>query len=96
MTRRPLVFALVCAACNSYQAPLPPAPRDATHVSASAGQTWDAVVDLFAARDIPIRTIDRATGLVATDELSVGTEGRKWADCGKLNSVLLGPDRADL
>ena len=94
MTRRPLAFALVCVACSSYQAPPPPAPRDATRVSASAGQTWDAVVDLFAVRNIPIRTIDRATGLVATDELSVGTEGRQWADCGKLNSVLLGPDRA--
>jgi hypothetical protein len=94
MTCRPLAFALVCAACTSYQAPLPPAPHDATHVSASAGQTWDAVVDVFAARNIPIRTIERATGLVATDELTVGTEGRKWADCGKLNSVLLGPDRA--
>jgi hypothetical protein len=94
MMRRPLAFLLLCVACNSYQAPLPPAPRDATLVSASAGLTWDAVVDLFAARNIPIRTIERASGFVATDELSVGAEGRKWADCGKLNSVRLGPERA--
>jgi hypothetical protein len=94
MMRHPVAFLLLCVACNSYQAPLPPAPRDATHVSASAWQTWDAVVDLFAARSIPIRTIERASGFVATDELSVGPEGRKWADCGKLNSVRLGPERA--
>jgi hypothetical protein len=94
MMRPRLAFLLLCVACNSYQAPLPPAPRDATQVSASAGQTWDAVVDLFAARNIPIRTIERASGFVATDELSVGAEGRKWADCGKLNSMRLGPERA--
>jgi hypothetical protein len=94
MTCRPFAFAIVCVACNSYQAPQPPAPRDATHVGASAGQTLDVVVDLFAARNLPIQTIERVTGLVATDELTVGTEGRTWADCGKLHSVLLGPDRA--
>jgi hypothetical protein len=94
MMRRSLAFALACVACNSYQAPLPPAPRDATQVRASAGQTWDAVVDLLAARDIPIRAIERTTGLVATVELPVGTEDRRWADCGKRQSVPLGPERA--
>jgi hypothetical protein len=92
--RRPLAFVLLCAACNSYRAPLPPAPRDATHVGASAEQTWDAVLDLFAARDIPIRTSERAFGFVATEDLPVGAEGRTWADCGTLNSVRVGPEHA--
>jgi hypothetical protein len=51
-------------------------------------------VDLFAARNIPIRTIERAFGFVATVELPVGTEGLPWADCGKLNSVAVGPEHA--
>ena len=94
MMRPPLAFVLLCVACNSYKAPLPPAPRDATHVSASADLTWEAVVDLFAARSIPFRTIEPASGRVATEEMSVGTEGREWADCGKVNSVRLGPEHA--
>ena len=94
MMRRLLAFVLVCAACNSYRAPLPPAPRDATHVRASAGQTWDAVADLFAARNIPIRTSEPAFGFVATEDLPVGTEGETWADCGTLNSVHVGPEHA--
>jgi hypothetical protein len=94
MMPRPLAFVLLCAACNSYRAPLPPAPRDATHVHASAEQTWDAVVDLFAARDIPIRTSEHAFGFVATEDLPVGAEGRTWADCGTLNSVHVGPEHA--
>jgi hypothetical protein len=94
MMRRPLAFVLLCAACNSYRAPLPPAPRDATQVRASAGETWDAVVDLLAARNIPIRTSERAFGFVATEDLPVGAEGRTWADCGTLNSVHVGPEHA--
>ena len=94
MMRRPLAFALLCAACSSYRAPQPPVPRDATHVQGSAGQTWDAVVDLFAAKDIPIRTSERAFGFVATEDLAVGTEGQGWADCGTLNAVHVGPEHA--
>ena len=94
MTRRPLAFAVLCAACSSYRAPQPPAPRDATQVRGSSGQTWDAVLDLFAAKDIPIRTSERAFGFVATEDLPVGTEGRSWADCGTLNAVHLGPEHA--
>jgi hypothetical protein len=48
------------------------------------GETWDAVIDLFATRNIPIRTIERASGIIATDGLRVEYEsGAKWADCGK-------------
>ena len=94
MMRCPLAFVLLCAACNSYRAPLPPAPRDATHVRASTEETWDAVVDLFAARDIPIRTSERLFGFVTTADLPVGAEGRTWADCGTLNSVRVGPEHA--
>ncbi|HET9041010.1 MAG TPA: hypothetical protein VFN40_12610 [Gemmatimonadales bacterium] len=63
-------------------------------MAAGAGETWDAVVDLFAARNIPIRTIERASGLVAAEELSLGGEGSEWADCGRLNGSPLYPNRA--
>ena len=49
---------------------------------ASMGRTWDAVVNQFAARNIPIRTIEKASGLIVTDQLSIGREGYRWADCG--------------
>lgn len=93
MTRPALAIAVLCA-CSSYRPPLPPDPRDATQVVAPAGETWDAVVDLFAARNIPIRTIERASGLVAAEELSLGGEGGEWADCGRLNGSPLYPNRA--
>jgi len=81
-------------ACGSYTPPDPPAPRDATAVHASMGRSWDAVIELFAARTIPIRTIERASGLIVTEQLSVGPEGHDWADCGKDNAIVLRPNFA--
>jgi hypothetical protein len=92
-----LVPAAVCvllAGCTTYKPPPQPTPRDASLVSASMGQTWDAVIDLFATRNIPIRTIERASGLIVTDALSVGEEGNTYASCGTRNGKVLAPDRA--
>ena len=89
--RFPLGFGLLLVACSTkYASPVPPTPREATGVSASAGHTWDAVIEQFAARNIPIRTIERVSGLIVTDELSVGGEGASWADCGR-TAGLQGP-----
>jgi hypothetical protein len=85
---------LLLAGCGTYQPPPRPTPRDASHVDASMGATWDAVIDLFATRNIPIRTIERASGLIVTDPLRVGEEGSAWANCGVLNGRVLGPTRA--
>jgi hypothetical protein len=85
---------LFLAACSSYRPPPPPTPREASQVNASMGETWDAVIDLFATRNIPIRTIERASGLIVTDPLRVGEEGKEWADCGAVNGRVRGPDRA--
>lgn len=82
MSRLLLGSIVLLAGCTSYTPPTPPAPRDATPVSASAGHTWDAVIEIFAARNIPIRTIERVSGLIVTDNLNVGPEGKEWADCG--------------
>jgi len=58
--------------------------RDATPVNASVGRAWDAVLDLFAARQIAISTWERASGFIGTDQWDVpGSEARRWADCGK-------------
>ena len=68
----------------SVQAPAPPVPRSgATEVAASFSKTWDAVIDDFASQNVPIKTIDRTSGLIVAERLSVGPEdGKLWADCG--------------
>jgi hypothetical protein len=61
----------------------PPTPRATMDVGASFGRTWDAVIEQFAERNIPIKTLDRTSGLIATDNLEVGRSLRDAADCGK-------------
>lgn len=80
MRRIALLLVLVMAGCV---ASLPPAPtRPPTAVAASFGATWNAVIDVFADRNIPIATIDRASGFIATEPLQVdGLDGEKWAVC---------------
>lgn len=94
MPRLSPALATLLLGCYAYRPPAPPAPRDATQVNASIGRTWDAVIDIFAARNIPIRTIERVSGIIATEELSVGPEGRRWADCGTNSRGRLRPDHA--
>jgi hypothetical protein len=92
--KRLVVAAILVVSCIGYTPPDPPAPREATEVNASLGQTWDAVIDLLAARLIPIRTIERASGLIVTDQLRVGAEGREWADCGQTSAGRYRPNYA--
>src|SRR5216683_1655699 len=60
-------------------------PRDATVVNASFERTWSAVIDVFAERNIPIATIDKTSGLIATRPAAVAAPQdtvRTWVDCG--------------
>jgi hypothetical protein len=88
------ISAFAAAACAGYQPPPPATPRDGTDVRASFARTWDSVIDEFADRNIPIATIERASGLIATEQLSVGSEARGEADCGRLNGRRLLPTHA--
>jgi len=53
----------------------------ATPVSASFGKTWNAVIDILADRNIPVKTLDRASGFVAAELAGVSQD-----DMGKLAS----------
>jgi hypothetical protein len=72
--------------CARPTPPGPPQPRSATTVGASFGKTWDAVIDVFAERNISIATLDRASGLIVPAEAlytTRDTSSLRWADCGQ-------------
>ena len=59
------------------------------------GHTWDAVIDIFAERNIPIRTIERVSGLIVTDPVGLSPGlGQDWADCGTINNAATPPNYA--
>lgn len=70
-----------CAARYVIANPTP--TRSATNVAASFDRTWDAVIDVFAAGNLPIATIERASGLIVAAPLAMArTNAAIWTDCG--------------
>lgn len=89
-----VAFCLAVAGCATIP-PAQPTPREATSVRAPIARTWDAVIDVFAAENIPIKTMDRASGFISTDPLAVGLRtSQAYADCGKIMGMAIGADHA--
>ena len=88
---------MALAACT-FVPPAPAAPRTAMQVRAPFGMTWDAVIDVFAAHDISIQTMDRASGLIVPAERSLVAADKdaalSYADCGTAFRVALPPTSA--
>lgn len=57
------------------------------------------MIDVMAAKNIPIKTLDKSSGLlvaeVANVPIPVGGKPSPWADCGKSLGHYLSPNRAD-
>jgi hypothetical protein len=53
-------------------------------MTGSCAGVWNAVIDEFAQDNVPIRTIDRSSGFIATDALAVAGADVTWADCGTI------------
>lgn len=95
--RTRLALVLAIAACTPVP-PAPPAPHSAMDVAAPASKTWDAVIDVFASKNIPIKTMDRSSGFIATEEMQVPFTPRQespYADCGKKMGIAQPPTHAN-
>ena len=61
------------------------APRPAVVVNANADAVWSAALAAFADQSIPIKSADRASGVITTEEVIVPmAEAPTYADCGRL------------
>lgn len=91
--RYPMVYpmrylaALTLAAATACTPSVPPpavTPRTATPVAASFDRVWSATIDMIAAFSIPVKTIDRASGFVVTETMSIPSRNTAFAsaDCG--------------
>lgn len=94
MTRTLGFLALALIGCQTVPPP-PPAPRTGTAVTAGTHRTWDAVIEVFAERNIPISNMERASGFISTDQLAVDPQsGKAYADCGLIMGMPIPADRA--
>jgi len=81
-----LILLVAFVACKATP-PTPLSPRSGVEVSAPFAKTWDAVIDVFATKNIPIKTMDRSSGFIATEEMRSGLytsrDSLTYADCGR-------------
>ncbi len=82
------------AACTTP--PIAP-PLQPAGIEASFGKTWNAVVDVLAERNIPVKTMDKSSGFVSAELTSVSaTDFDKLANCGStLSQMMTGNLAAD-
>ena len=81
--------------CARVKPPLPREPGVATAVEASRAKTWDALIDVFAEYNLPLRTLERASGYLATDPLPISEiGGAQFSDCGTAGKKPLVADHA--
>lgn len=93
----PIVAALltVLVACAPGVVPpaAPPAPTE-HYVRAPFDTVWQRVVGFFADSRVPIRTIDKSSGIIASSGFELPFDlAQKWADCGKTSSGQTALDR---
>ncbi len=101
MTRVTAVTAAIAlTACIKTVAPGPPVPHSPMQVNAPLEKTWDAVIDVFASKNIPVKTLDHSSGFIVAEEMRVPPpekrgEASAYADCGSYNRIPLFPTRAN-
>lgn len=78
-------------ACAKFIPPAVAPERPMVRVNATFEATWNAVIDVFAARVLPIQLIDRSSGLIVAAPLSLESDdAMRWASCGVLSSGAAG------
>jgi len=96
-----------CLSAYEYRPPTIVAPVREVTIAVPFENTWQALIDVFAQNQIPIRTIDRSSGLLVADPLrfnlrnfsssytgkmgSLVTSDYLYADCGNASTVKYNP-----
>jgi hypothetical protein len=89
---RSLVLLLVAGCATTQPAPVP--QRPGTDVAASFGRTWNALQVVIGEQGIPIRGMDRPSGIVVGADQDVPIENDGIADCGHALRARVQPVRA--
>lgn len=81
-----LVAVTGCASGARYVDPNPSPVPATVYVRSRFDAAWSAAVQFFADTRVPIGTIEKASGLIASKDFALDLAGlRHWADCGTVN-----------
>jgi hypothetical protein len=91
-----VALAVVLAACASgVRTPdQSAAPRAATPIAAPREAVWSAALNVLVDRSIPVKSSDKAAGLITTEEVAVPAADAKQAgECAKGAGMTARPGR---
>jgi len=91
-----LICVLLLTGCANYYYPPRPIEPEITksfEVDASFDRTWEALIETFAELQLPIKTIEKDSGIIATEWINYGRVGYGfWAKCGGVDRAVGGRD----
>lgn len=88
------LIAFVVSSCGGFQPPAEPAPRTGKVIDVSFDKAWNAVIDVFAEKNISIKTLDRSSGLIVAERGSISSNQYlnpdivNWSDCGGFSPTM--------
>lgn len=82
LLRATLVTGSVIVAAASATAPKSHRVNKSAEVLHGFDQTWTALIDVFSEHNWAIGNMEKDSGLITTDWMSVGDDGERFADCG--------------
>jgi hypothetical protein len=90
------LLAVATGGCATVVPPAkPPAPAE-QYARAPFDTVWQRTITYFANSHLPIQTIEKASGLIASTRFSMQfTDLRAWADCGNASTGGTTLDRLD-
>lgn len=95
MSNRKTILALtlaLLAGCAATPSTVVPSFDSSRNYAMSKEEIWPDVIDFFAARNIPISTLEMDSGIVAADNLRLGIEeSQQLMSCSWRMSVLIPP-----
>ena len=79
---------LAITSCATYKPAQKKEIQNKFEITKSYDETWSSVVKFFASKNIPIKVIDKSSGLIATDPMMYDTIREKnYFECDKFFSV---------
>ena len=83
-----MAAALGCGSRIAYTPPLSPITDESLTLQVSFEDTWSAVIQTFFEKNIPVRTLEKASGILESDEMH-GEIGRD-CNCGNYLGLPVG------
>jgi hypothetical protein len=82
-----LLGLVILAGCTPSQPQLAPTPSS---IDASFDQSWNAVIDVLAEYNVPVKTLDRSSGFVVAETSTMSdTDLSRFSSCGGILDLVI-------